>query len=397
MVWLALLALGACSDAGSSDGGQGGGSATGGGAAVGGGAASGGGAATGGGAACTVATFVGLGQAEPGASTFATAVSRDGNTVVGFAAMVSAGPSEAFRWRADSGFELLGDLPGSAFSSTAWGVSADGTVVVGTSNSGNATCPGQQDEAFRWTAATGMTGLGDLPSGCFYSYAYAIDADGSVVAGGATNTLSNTAAAWTADGGWLDFGVAAEIDNSSSLSAVTPDGAWFAGTWRVDAGASYQAIRLSAAGHLDVIGDLDGGDLFAGANAISDDGNIVVGGGKGPFDHQAFLWTPDGGIAALLSPGPDLWGTAFAISPTGDLIGGVAATDAGHRAVLWDAARVARPATEVFTAHGVTVPSGWSLDDLVGIAVDGGVVTVTGYGFDPSGNIEPWVARYCAP
>ena len=37
------------------------------------------------------------------------------------------------------------------------GISADGSVVVGQS----------RDQAFRWTQATGMVGLGDLPGGIF--------------------------------------------------------------------------------------------------------------------------------------------------------------------------------------------------------------------------------------
>ena len=51
----------------------------------------------------------------------------------------------------------LGDLPGGTFISPAHGVSSDGSVVVGFSNS----ALGQ--EAFRWTSGGGMVGLGDLP------------------------------------------------------------------------------------------------------------------------------------------------------------------------------------------------------------------------------------------
>ena len=39
------------------------------------------------------------------------------------------------------------------------------------------------DEAFRWTQATGMVGLGDLPGGSFNSIAWGVSADGSVVVG----------------------------------------------------------------------------------------------------------------------------------------------------------------------------------------------------------------------
>src|SRR5215510_14161600 len=56
-------------------------------------------------------------------------------------------------------FIPLGSLPGGIFHSDARGVSADGMVVVGGSNSASGF------EAFRWTAAGGMVGLGVLPGG----------------------------------------------------------------------------------------------------------------------------------------------------------------------------------------------------------------------------------------
>jgi probable HAF family extracellular repeat protein len=60
-------------------------------------------------------------------------------------------------------FQGLGDLPGVVSLALATGVSADGSVVVGNSQSANGL------EAFRWTQATGMVGLGDLPGGDFRS------------------------------------------------------------------------------------------------------------------------------------------------------------------------------------------------------------------------------------
>ena len=64
-------------------------------------------------------------------------------------------------------FLPLGDLPGGGFFSQAFGVSADGSTVVGGSNSQSSIGP----EAFRWTAGGGMVGLGDLPGGFFNSRA----------------------------------------------------------------------------------------------------------------------------------------------------------------------------------------------------------------------------------
>ena len=77
----------------------------------------------------------------------------------------------------------LGDLPGGAFRSEAYDVSADGSVVVGTSHSENGW------EAFRWTTQTGMVGLGDLPGGGFSSLAYSVSGNGGVIVGQARPPL----------------------------------------------------------------------------------------------------------------------------------------------------------------------------------------------------------------
>lgn len=76
--------------------------------------------------------------------------------VAAFGAMV---PALAAPAAATPFFMGLGDLPGSVFQSIAHGVSADGSTVVGWSWSALGA------EAFRWTAATGMFGLGLLGFG----------------------------------------------------------------------------------------------------------------------------------------------------------------------------------------------------------------------------------------
>jgi probable HAF family extracellular repeat protein len=65
------------------------------------------------------------------------------------------GLSRAFRWTASGGMQNLGTLGGAW--SEAYGVSADGSVVVGW-----ATNAAGADRAFRWTAAGGMQDLGTL-------------------------------------------------------------------------------------------------------------------------------------------------------------------------------------------------------------------------------------------
>ena len=69
-------------------------------------------------------------------------------------------------------FIPLGDLDGGDFYSRPLGISADGSVVVGSSYSA------RDEEAFRWTEAEGMVPLGDLAGGSFESLARSVSADG---------------------------------------------------------------------------------------------------------------------------------------------------------------------------------------------------------------------------
>jgi len=138
----------------------------------------------------------------------ARGVSGDGSVVVGLSSSEDSQNSplgyEAFRWTAGGGMVGLGDLPGGDFFSQARGISADGSTVVGHSSSA-ADAGNYDEEAFRWTAASGMVGLGDLPGGDFYSDAWDVSADGSTVVGVSMSTGNSftglQAFRWTSAGG----------------------------------------------------------------------------------------------------------------------------------------------------------------------------------------------------
>jgi len=110
----------------------------------------------------------------------------------------------------------LGTLGGDV--SNAYGVSADGSIVVGWD---------QNDEGdsrpFRSTAAGRMQALCILSSGC-QSEAFSVSADGSVVVGVAQNSAGQPLAfRWTAAGGMQDLGTLSGYDNSVA-SGVSADG-----------------------------------------------------------------------------------------------------------------------------------------------------------------------------
>ena len=115
-------------------------------------------------------------------------VSGDGSTVAGYG-QATNGNQQAFRWSAGA-ITGLGFLTGDS-SSIAFGISTDGSVVVGSSEIlGTA-----RSEAFRWQGGT-MTGLGYLTGGN-RSHALGTNADGSVVVGyGSSNSRQEEAFRW---------------------------------------------------------------------------------------------------------------------------------------------------------------------------------------------------------
>ena len=104
----------------------------------------------------------------------------------------------------------LGDLPGGEVRSEAWGVSRDGSTVVGFSK-GSYAVP----EGFRWTRQTGLVSLGSLSSGSRRSQAIGVSADGSHVVG--YTDLDNGGSAafmWTQTGGMVSLGDSCTRANS---------------------------------------------------------------------------------------------------------------------------------------------------------------------------------------
>jgi probable HAF family extracellular repeat protein len=109
-------------------------------------------------------------------------VSDDGSVVVGGSTLAASG-GRAFRWSSAGGMEDLGVLP-SAQDSGAYGVSGDGSVEVGTSSGA----------AFLWDATRGMMDLNAyLPTlgidltGWALTFAYAVTADARTIVGEGTH------------------------------------------------------------------------------------------------------------------------------------------------------------------------------------------------------------------
>jgi probable HAF family extracellular repeat protein len=218
----------------------------------------------------------------------------------------SANGEEAFRWTAGGGMAGLGDLPGGAFSSQAFGVSADGATVVGGGSSANGI------EAFRWTAGGGMVGLGDLPGGQFLSAAWGVSADGATVVGSGSSANGEEAFRWTAGGGMAGLGDLPGGAFSSQAFGVSADGATVVGTGISDIGQEAflwtpqdGMRRLQDVLTVDLGLDLTGWTLFD-ARAVTPDGLTIVGTGTHNGNTEAFVAVipivpePAAGALALL-------------------------------------------------------------------------------------------------
>jgi len=147
----------------------------------------------------------------------------------------------------------LGVLAGGGYSSAA-GVNADGSVVVGYSGNGTAF-----DRAFRWTSGSGMVDLGTVPGGTS-SQARAVNASGGVVVGDSGDPAAIVRAfRWTQATGlitveqWLrDNGVAVPVDVTNQAYGVSADGNVVVGN--LDNGHAFVArVTPKGSGIMDVV------------------------------------------------------------------------------------------------------------------------------------------------
>jgi probable HAF family extracellular repeat protein len=315
----------------------------------------------------------------------------------------------------------LGDLPGGVANSTAYGVSADGTTVVGCGNSATGL------EAFRWTRVRGMAGLG-------FPEAFAVSADGSMVVGYRHNVKQAEPVRWTRETGTVCLGKL--IDECHGLAnGVSADGSVIVGTygdndniafrWTPGRGiaelprlpgdvvrcaaravsangsvvvgesrheSSYdEAFRFHADSGLIQLGVLPG-DSSSVAFGVSADGSVIVGSSVGAAS-QAFRWTQQAGMIGLGAlPEGSCNSSAYGVSADGSIIVGQCYSDGRLEAFIWDAAhgmRSLRQALESQFDLGASL-AGWKLQSANAVSADG--LFVVGYGTNPSGDREAWLA-----
>lgn len=267
-------------------------------------------------------------------------ISDDGDTVVGYRRDEVLQRWDAYRWTAAGGMQSLGawasDQLGE-FSYYASGVTGDGAVVVGAGH-GHPSTSVLNSVAFRWTESTGMVTLGPLNDPDFVllgSWAAAVTPDGSTIVGDCSGIVGGVFRERNAVR-WNTAGVASALASQvtwreSFATAVSADGSFIAGTATLpDTG--YRAIRWDSKGNALDLGVPPGAQM-SNSYGISGDGSVVVGDcllTNGSF--SAFVWTESTGIMYLTdfllangigSAGWDALTSASAISRNGRVIVGL--------------------------------------------------------------------------
>lgn len=347
------------------------------------------------------ASFQGLGDLPGGDySSNASGISADGKVVVGSSVVrlshgLPSDPSSdtglsAFYWTTDTGMVGLGDLDGRG--STARGVSADGSVIIG--------YVGAMQQAFRWTATNQMTYLEGA------TIATDVSSDGTIIVG----EVGQQASVWSeTNGGWTDLG---NISNNNILFEenlrISGDGSIIVGTsWSTDSpdppfvsGETYiEAFHWDAQSGMQGLGFAPG-DEFSRARGVNPDGSVIVGSTShivdspyyGPVADSVMRWTLNDGMQNLGSlEGGATISAALDVSADGSIIVGISA----NMAFIWTEDKGIQNLQNILSQdYGLNL-DGWTLTSATAISDDG--LTIVGNGINPDGFGEAWVAAIPEP
>lgn len=311
-------------------------------------------------------------------SSAAGAISADGLVVTG--RCTPPGSQRVFRWTLAGGMVSLGG-PNLAIGT---GANADGSVLVCNS----ATLAGDS-LAYRWTQVNGFVPLPGLTPSSPGPRVFGVSADGGTAVGESSTPLVATAVVWN------PVAAVTPLSNEPGFSSYSARGISGDGSVIVGSGSGpglgAVAFRWTSAGGTVVLPDLAGGAVLAAANAVSSDGTITVGYVTTESGQEAAKWS--GGIPSGLSDlaGGTIESNAFGVSANGKIIVGYGTTDTAQEAFVWDADNGMRNLKQVLQGLGVTTVSGWTLSRAVGVSGSGGVIV--GYGTNPMGRTEAWLAR----
>lgn len=345
-------------------------------------------------------TFEGLGDLPGGfCKSEAWGISADGLVVVGWSWSDlpdwDEGPLgfEAMRWDRDMGIQGLGGLVGHP-DSRALDIAANGAVVVGWARWAN---NASESRAFRWTDVDGMTDLGVFSSDAGFSVAVAVSSDGNTVVGWAREGLAGLTQAfrWRHETG-MHYLTGMPPSPMSVATGISADGSVIVGR------LGNEAYRWTTTSGLELLGPVD--DVFAETRDVfvSGDGSSIVGSAveAGTTEPRiGFRWTRAEGFVLLPLPS-----FARAVHPqAGSYDGSVVVgytVDANEyywvRPFIWNDVTGIRNLEDVLIQeYGLCEVAAWSLGYARDVSADGR--SIVGAGGNPDGNAEAWLVRLPEP
>lgn len=334
-------------------------------------------------------SFFGLGDLPGGGcASWAVAVSGDGTTVVGQAFTGSPGNNIVSPYRWKSGLlEAPAVQPAGWTRGTALDVSRDGSVVVGY----GATSSSILDwRPFRWEGSTAAE-LPELPGGDQSGWAYAVSADGSIVVGTASGSFGPAEGFWWQDGATKALEV--PTGAQSIPHDISPDGKVVVGLLSTSV-TDTQVFRWEA-GVIDKFGPVPS-STFDSRIRISTNKVAMVGWSQPHGFKEAVLWR-NGRVYGLGDlPGGAVESEATAVSASGSYIVGTSKTGTTESsAFVWDRFHGMRHLKDALAADFGLDMIGWKLTWATSISEDGSVIV--GYGTNPGGVPDSWMARLPAP
>jgi probable HAF family extracellular repeat protein len=315
--------------------------------------------------------------------TSALSMSADGSVIVG----THIFGLYAYRWTREGGTEILGGNGGNTK------VSRDGTTITG-----NALVDGHNEAAI-WLGGRDWQPLGGFAdSGCpDFSNSYGINEDGSVIVGLGWDGCQARAFRWDENAGMADLG-SFIVGRSSRANAVNADGSVIVGWDDAEDGSRRGARWVNG---VESLLAAPGGAFLGGAEAVTPDGRVVVGGNAGGLQYnQAYRWTEEHGgelIGMLPNDDPLAGAYAFAVSDDGRIVGGASGAE-GREAFLWTRTTGMFKFQDYLADLGAEGLDGWILDTILAISSDGTRIAGWGYrGQPPFGRVQGFVVEGLPP
>jgi len=326
-------------------------------------------------------SFQTIGTLQTSANTvsYAFGVSQDGTYVVGDSN--SIGGTDAIRWSAAGGLESIPRLPNTS-NYYAFDVSSDGSYVLGQYG----------QHGFVWSESFGTVAVGDLPGGTVRSVMTSIGDDGTAVGtssfGFAPNgSPLNRAIRWTPSGGIeaLPLPGANDLLSNSQANVALPDGRIFgrsaSGAWLYD----------ERNGTFEMLPDADG-MIRANPDGTFFGGQDSLGGGA-----RAAYWTRDEGLTFLPVMDGHVFSNFRGMSDDGSVITGISIGQSDAQRVVWLNRGAPIRVIDYATSLGLDM-EGWVISDVFDVSADGSTIVGSARHVSwESGHLEGFVLTIPAP